>query len=734
MTDKNPSSPAPPAPSGRKFLPQPIEVSSRSNNPFASNYNLSRISVLSDRFPEAKDQRTIVPNRPENDHSTPASSHPAAARHFPQPQEMPNNTGRSGLPQPIDTSKSSSRDKKQQIDATDESGNDSPKRKFVPEPIETTTRSSRPPTSKSAGQIAPQLVETTSDHRRRKLQGADPGKPPDNGSGDETRLPSGDHMRRHHDLPIRSGASSSSGSECSRKFSPQLIETATRSVRQKCLTRGTAQYPDHWRSSPSSASQQKLSAPESTESRFSYANILRRQEAKRHSFRVPGLPAIPSNSSEGSEKSPAQSPPTSPSTVSNNSSSKQQQDKSLLRETSDDKYSGYLQSLAARSAQRMLRDQALAAFPNEQVYQKVSHFAIDREDEDTTDDDFDENMGISLRDMKVDFFRFRRESTVDLAWELDEMRRHKEENEMRARQRMFDSGQSKYSAAAIAARQAAENELIKAHRGGPDGWQKEMGLEQIRETSSPPMLGGDIVFPQSLSPRATKCEIDQAPVSHHDNNCADPIKCEGLWSPNSNDRDSDSGGLWMGLCRRTEEPEQSPSSLPRLGIMTPAVTKEPGLYQSLDGLSSSPCPDAPSQLPTTPPPSNPDLDNVDEMLVLEQDIKREFNDAFVTQIYNYLSLGYPCLARDFDEELSKISRIPVEELRKDDKRANAKGYVGAPEGLGLGENAMLTGQCMRWTALRLYIHEWARQQPRMQPNSTSMDGWGARARRGSWAI
>ncbi|OJD13817.1 hypothetical protein ACJ73_09160 [Blastomyces percursus] len=60
----------------------------------------------------------------------------------------------------------------------------------------------------------------------------------------------------------------------------------------------------------------------------------------------------------------------------------------------------------------------------------------------------------------------------------------------------------------------------------------------------------------------------------------------------------------------------------------------------------------------------------------------------------------------------------------------------------MGENAISSGACMRWTALRLYIYEWARQQPRMakadryqQPNDGSrIDAWGARARRGSWAI
>ncbi|EER42387.1 conserved hypothetical protein [Histoplasma capsulatum H143] len=230
-------------------------------------------------------------------------------------------------------------------------------------------------------------------------------------------------MRLHQNLPLRLGLASS-GPDVSKKISPQLIETATRSVRQKCLVRGTAEYPEHRLSSPSSASQQKLSAPESTESRYSYANILRRQEEKGRSFQVPALSTIPSNSSEDSERSPVPSPPTSPSTLSNISSNRLYPEERLLRESCDERYSGYFLSLASRSAQKLLRDQALAAFPNEQVHQTVSHFAIDREEEDISDDGGD-SMGISLRDLKMNFLKFRRESTIDLSWELDEMRRHR---------------------------------------------------------------------------------------------------------------------------------------------------------------------------------------------------------------------------------------------------------------------------------------------------------------------
>jgi len=122
------------------------------------------------------------------------------------------------------------------------------------------------------------------------------------------------------------------------------------------------------------------------------------------------------------------------------------------------------------------------------------------------------------------------------------------------------------------------------------------------------------------------------------------------------------------------------------------------------------------------------------MLVLEQEIDHEFHDGFVTQVYNYLSLGYPALARNFDYELSKISRIPIEELRRDDQLADVKGYVGVPEGSGVNEDGVTGGKCMRWMALRLYIREWARQKSKMTGSDDGVDAWGTRARRGSWAI
>ena len=106
------------------------------------------------------------------------------------------------------------------------------------------------------------------------------------------------------------------------------------------------------------------------------------------------------------------------------------------------------------------------------------------------------------------------------------------------------------------------------------------------------------------------------------------------------------------------------------------------------------------------------------------------DDAFVTQVFNYLSLGSPAIARDYDAELAKISRLPLAELRADDRLAGlgGAGYVrlgpGEPSGEGVVEE-----RCGRWRALRLYIREWERQRPGMVEKPAR----GAAGRKGSWA-
>ena len=150
----------------------------------------------------------------------------------------------------------------------------------------------------------------------------------------------------------------------------------------------------------------------------------------------------------------------------------------------------------------------------------------------------------------------------------------------------------------------------------------------------------------------------------------------------------------------------------------------------------------PAQMGRGGGPSHRDLGTIDAVLVSERDLDETMNadypDSFITQVYNYLSLGYPTLARPFDEELAKISRFDIATLRQDDKKAKAqpRGYIrlGPDFEGGGGEGEVGEGNCMRWQALKVYVREWARQEKNMIRTDGVFGNFGTGVRRGSWAI
>lgn len=668
----------------RRFLPQPTEVSVRYSGRKKAAFDAERDGHKNIETGQSSRKQ----DKPSGDSESPTRSHP-----LPLPIETSSFTPTGCPPKHGKTSPTSL----SQRAVKDLGGGSKPARRFRPEPVESMKIS-----------------------RHQKL-----------GDGYE-------HGSASTEAEISS--SNSTARTAPRKFAPQLIETAKRSFR-KGETRETPSIhtgdiiPTRddkrllYDSLPREADDALVDTEEPRlrppESRFSYASLLQRQEGRRHSFRVPDLPAIPSNSSEGSEHSDVPSLSTSPST-SSEESARRLKLRDQFRESCDERFSGYLLELAARSAEKQLREQALAAFPNEQIHQPVSHFAIDG-DEDSDGDDAEAE--ILPRYLKTDIATFRRESAADLSWELEEMRRHKENAELRDhRPRNGGGQQSKFSAAAIAARQAKRVEKNTIF----GGWQKDVELTQMRNAASPPMLGSDLVFPFGVSPQASGCENDPGTTTHPDSQKEADRKSTGLWYADPQSEEEDGAGLWMGLCRKDGNENQSPRVQTfRPGIMTPAPGIDGDPYLSLNKVANH----RPSgHLLLTPSESESPLEHMDRMLSAESEIEREFHDGFVTQVYNYLSLGYPSLARNYDHELSKISGIPVSDLRRDDLNADAKGYVGVPEGVGVNSDLGTTGKCMRWTALSLYIREWARQRPRMGGGDSNLDAWGVRERRGSWAV
>lgn len=304
---------------------------------------------------------------------------------------------------------------------------------------------------------------------------------------------------------------------------------------------------------------------------------------------------------------------------------------------------------------------------------------------------------------------------------------------------------------------------------------RDRNLHRLRTVASPPMLGKDLTFRTCPSPKQTKLEPDH------------------LWdletgtTEDPNRDPTGQNGLWHGYCYTNMGEALAPTERPQM-ITTPYQPGTPGDPFAAEfgatapvSLSEEPTPTdtrattpsatlwtssrkaAKSRARNPPEPKGLHmLQGLDERLRkekaaadLEEKIVAEFDDAFVTQVYNYLSLGYPAMARSYDEELSKISRISVGDLERDDDAimdlvsgGKARGYILTDrDASGVGDAASLDGsgsvrtdgssedgkeRCPRWRALKLYIYEWARQHPDLA--AISPLAWGVRERRGSWGL
>lgn len=479
--------------------------------------------------------------------------------------------------------------------------------------------------------------------------------------------------------------------------------------------------------------------PQISESNFSSSNLAKKKE-RRHSFRVPDLPAIKSQTeSEESNDSSLPSHSTSPSADSDQTQTRGQKKKRkkkevVRRESQDDQYAGYLLSLAAKAAEKQLREQAMAAYPNENLHEPVDHYAIDRDSEDSDVEAGVGNLGLDStgdEDGRVPAGRRHRDSAA--GWDMAEMRHHHDKLEQQKRDQ-WATDEPEY------ARRRSDKRSIhdtgNVHKSGDVagappkdilGWQKDNEMKPMRSAASPPMAGENLKFPKSLSPQATRMDVNQYPGMKNYKG-QELRQHTGLWTPGGgSSRHNSVSGLWMGVNGAAAQAKALVPQVLRSGLLTPAFERGDPFSASGDYGSH--------QLPPSPPSSLED-NKIDDTLHRELSIEQEFNDTFVTQVYNYLSLGYPSLARNFDEELSKIARVPIEDLRKDDGRVNTKGYVGAPEGTGSDVRGVMGGdtKCERWCALKRYVKEWGRQQPEMGAREEADGGWGARARKGSWAL
>ncbi|CAO2656834.1 Nn.00g056370.m01.CDS01 [Neocucurbitaria sp. VM-36] len=649
--------------------------------------------------------------------------------------------------EPIETSTKSSKERPQE----DQSERPKPIRRFAPEPIETSTKTHRKnlpepieTTKKTQRRFAPEPIETSSRNSRQKF-------------AEEWQEQTSPSPRRSRPEPVEITTSNNRKPILKRptkKFAPQLIETAQRS--RKASDSAPTLFPhDKTEATPDEIISPRKArilgisptAPANTptldlcqnplflEIQRNASPLARRRSyfsSSQHSFRIPNLDPIESSESEAS--SPP-SPTTSPSVTSDHSF--MYKEATRRRESVDDRSAGYLLELAAKAAEKQLREQAMAAFPNDDYHEPVDHFVdCDMEDSEPSTDDGKRGRGSSY---------------TEVNWELQAMRNYQEKQEAEKEKQKQE----------VPASKPKENERPAYNPfGNPAGFldaatakkiaeaSRDPELERMRKGARPPMLGKDIKFPRCASPEPSRfdptqgCDAVKTAMCYlSEQSKAASEKGESLWCgkgngrqtsqtpslwSNANSRASSTHGLWGGFC--VNGGDKSPRG--PTGLLTPFHEKPNPL---------SPCPTpAMSLLPPTPPASTygitTDFSGIDEKLAIEQTITEEFGDDFVTQVYNYLSLGYPSMARPFDAELSKISKIPVSELRQDDYLAQSRGYIRLGKDGNLTDRAITEETCMRWRALRLYIQEWARQHPKMAEDEFLAGGRGTAVRKGSWAL
>jgi hypothetical protein len=680
---------------------------------------------------------------------------------------------------PIETSVSSSKDKNRE----DHASKPKPARRFEPEPVETTTKTNRKfmaepveTTVKTNRKFAPEPMETTQRSNRKFAPepiettkksncrfSSEPQEPTVKSSPSPSRQRFAEEWgqqpspRRVKPQPVVTTSSTNRKPKpilkrSTGKFSPQLIETAQRY--RKASDNAPTLYPsDKTDATPDFISSRRArilgispSAPVNSpnidviqnplflEIQQGHAScpLARRRSyfsSSEHSFRVPDLDTIESSESEGST-------PSSPTTSSfcTPDHSFMYKEVTRRRESVDDRSSGYLLELAAKAAERQLREQALAAFPNDDYHEPIAHYVNQDSDESES------NTGNTPEKQGTSF--------TEVNWELDAMQKFQEEQRAEKEKedeadRTIASPQPKKPAYNPFGNPAGYLDPATAKKFAKEARDPE--LDRMRKSARPPMLGKDIKFPRCDSPEPSRFDPTQGCDAVRTAMCylseqtkAASEKGESLWCGQGNGRQTSTtpslwsnansrassthGGLWGGMC--VNAGDKSPRG--PTGILTP-------MFEKPNPLSPCPTPST-SLLPPTPPASATDFSGIDEKLAIEQSIAVDFSDDFVTQVYNYLSLGYPSMARPFDGELSKISKISVLDLRQDDHLAETRGYIRLGKDGNLTDNEITEETCVRWRALRIYIQEWARQHPGMAEEEIPFGGRGTAVRKGSWAL
>jgi len=401
-----------------------------------------------------------------------------------------------------------------------------------------------------------------------------------------------------------------------------------------------------------------------------------------------------------------------------------------------------------------MQEQALAAFPNSDFHEPVAHY-VDEEDE--VDDIEIDDRPATWDGHEDEESRPLRKGTTKVNWELQEMQQHHEDLE---RERTGTRG---------ATRRVDTNPWWNpSMKDYGTAAAQDPELSQMRDSARPPMLGDDIKFPRSTSPEPARFDVTQGSHVLRSQMCyltemaeaqssVNAKTADGLWGKASvSSAKSTKEGLWGGFCYETGEnptgttglaPPSGPTGLLAPEAFEPANPFDQSMYNAAINVTRPPTPpDTAGKLMAQNAQHPGDIIRIDSVLNTDRELdelmEKEYPDSFITQVYNYLSLGYPSLARPFDEELSKISGVSIEELRHDDQIAKSmpKGYIrlgddfeGRGDGSDQSIQAVANGGCARWKALKKYVREWARQEKGMVPMDALGGNWGTGPRRGSWA-
>lgn len=648
-------------------------------------------------------------------------------------------------------------------------------RRFAPQPVETSHKSSR---ERGKGKEVEREASTSSTRVRFKPQLIETSYGASRSSASSSRRTTLDD------------ASTVAGDEATpRRFKPEMMSTAKRSRRAGERKKKDAReyktedgFQVHAREHRKhtgwkTPAESHLAPPGQSSADPDFSSELRRHIApldgsaspnsrpveRSHSFRCPDLDTIESSESER-ESGPSSiscSPGRgSPITASDSSYHDfPYKHATRERESVDENFSHYLLQLEAKKAHERLQEQALAAFPNSDFHEPIQHFVND--DNESDDMEIDERPSTwEGFDEEIFFNRARRESTSKVSWEQLEMQRHAEQLEQ-------ERNANKTTAA-----RTPEHSPWWNPAAGMATEKQDPDMQSMRDRARPPMLGNDLKFPRCPSPEPARFDVTQGSaklrqqmLAESNNPVAKQEEKGGLWNATSKKpttaHESTSsasskaksspkgGGLWGGFCvgppaeaaAASPTPGLAPNGIPT-GLMTPAPRTDSSNPFEQSFAARNGGPSSVKKTPPTPPPeglTGTDLANLDAVLVSDRDfdemMEKEYPDSFVTQVYNYISLGYPTLARPYDEELSKISGIPISELREDDVKAKAmpKGYIRLdPAYEGAGGDGLQGDGCARWKALKLYIREWARQEKKGYADAP-VGTWGATVRRGSWA-